>query len=104
MDWINSNVHSEGGGASKKRKVKTLVPPGVDKDGVKLLHDIQNLSKLKSNLVANNRSVTCKMCNNKAATNHCAPCTERQGGVPFGLCGVGAGRSCIGRHVQECRM
>ena len=85
----------EGGAAAgAKKKAKVLLAAGVDQHGVPLLHVIQNLS-------ANNRTVTCKMCGNTGAPNHCATCTERQGEVPFGLCGVGTGRSCIGRHFQE---
>ncbi|KAJ1468699.1 hypothetical protein T484DRAFT_2241162 [Baffinella frigidus] len=105
--WWEGRAAGSGGGegaGGSKKKAKTSLPPGVDKEGAQLLHDIQNLSTLKANVIANNRSVLCQMCDNKAAKNHCASCTERQGGVPFGLCGVGAGRSCIGRHFQEYRM
>ena len=90
----------EGGAAAGAKKAKVLLAVGIDQHGVPLLHDIQNLTALKGSLSSNNRNVTCKMCGNPSARAHCATCTERQG-VPFGLCGLGTGRSCIGRHFQE---
>ena len=90
----------EGGAAAGGKKAKVLLAVGVDQHGVPLLHEIQNLTTLKGSLSSNNRKVTCKMCGSAGACAHCATCTERHG-VPFGICGLGTGRLCIGRHFQE---
>jgi hypothetical protein len=125
--------------ASKKRKAdgevgKTVAErksapvelKGFDGQGNKLVHDIQEICRLKTTLKGVNKIATCSVCKRGSAvvcgaTNYCTGCTDRAGGKIIAVCGMGSGckprqvrskiragkqcafwsHSCIGRHFAE---
>ena len=125
--------------ASKKRKAdgevgKTVAErksapvelKGFDGQGNKLVHDIQEICRLKTTLKGVNKIATCSVCKRGSAvvcgaTNNCTGGTDRAGGKIIAVCGMGSGckprqvrskiragkqcafwsHSCIGRHFAE---